>query len=408
MRYATAFLSLFFLVLLQVFHIQVANRLDPVLVHLDSECANQSQATGRVRENSHYQSPSFDLFIEPLHQIRQRYGNTRTWNTADLQLLGLPTTLTVSIGAPPVPSVKSLVPLNGASSSGTFTGTYEHTGGASQHYLSYLLILPTPNIVNYVATGSCLVEYNRISNGVRLINDAGTDWLGGQSGIPISASAGTLANKQCSVDVSKVVASVNGNLISVAVPIVFRSGLAGVLGTFLQSLDVNGVWTGMTQFGNWVAPGTNSRVGPMIEGMFPLSGSGNSAVFHMVVRHPKGALASLSMAHMLISDRIVGGLPCQVVYIPASNMANLINDSGTDLAGGWISPGAGLLSNSRCSLSGIGMSRTIINEGQTIVLALPLSFNTGSFSGLKNIYLNAFDNTGYLSHWVQAGIWTVE
>jgi hypothetical protein len=195
---------------------------------------------------------------------------------------------------------------------------------------------------------------------------------------------------------------------NVAVPIAFKSGLAGVVGTFLQSLDVNGVWTGMTQFGNWVAPGTHGRVGPTIEGMFPLNGRGNSTILNMVVRHPKGALASLLMLHMLISDRIVGGSPCQAVYFPASNMGNLINDTGTDLAGGWISPGAGLVSNSRCSLSGIGMSRTIINEGQTIVLTLPLSFNTGSFGGLKNIYLNAFDTTGYLSHWVQAGIWTVE
>ena len=41
-------------------------------------------------------------------------------------------------------------------------------GGATQHYLGYMLFLPTPNVVNFTATGSCLVEYNRISNGMRL------------------------------------------------------------------------------------------------------------------------------------------------------------------------------------------------------------------------------------------------
>jgi hypothetical protein len=32
---------------------------------------------------------------------------------------------------------------------------------------------------------SRLTEYNRISHGVRLINDTGTGWLGPASGVPI-------------------------------------------------------------------------------------------------------------------------------------------------------------------------------------------------------------------------------
>src|SRR5215204_5388808 len=62
---------------------------------------------------------------------------------------------------------------------------HAYTGGATQHYLGYILFLPTPNVVNYRATGSCLVEYNRISHGMRLIDNAGTGWLGGISGITL-------------------------------------------------------------------------------------------------------------------------------------------------------------------------------------------------------------------------------
>ena len=61
------------------------------------------------------------------------------------------------------PSVVSLTPLNGTGPSATFTSVYRHAGGVNQSYLGYLLILPTPNIVQYTATGSCLIEYNRIS-----------------------------------------------------------------------------------------------------------------------------------------------------------------------------------------------------------------------------------------------------
>ena len=35
------------------------------------------------------------------------------------------------------------------------------------------------------------------------------------------------------------------------VPVTFFGNMNGVMGTFLQELDVDGIWTGMTQFGNW-------------------------------------------------------------------------------------------------------------------------------------------------------------
>lgn len=317
-------------------------------------------------------------------------------------------TWTVGAAASSGPAVSSLSPLSGAAASGTFTATFTHGGGASQHYLGYILLLPTPNVVNYTATGSCLVEYNRISNGVRLIDDAGTGWLGGQSGIPISPSAGTLQNAQCSVNVAQVVATVSGTTMTVSAPVVMRSGLGGVLGTFLQSLDVNGTWTGMTQFGNWVAPGTNTRQGPMVAGFSPSSGSGTSAVLNVAASHPGGALAQLQMVHMLISDRIVGGTYCHAVYVPSVNLMNLINDSGTDLAGTWTGPGGGTVTNSRCTLSGTGMAQTVSDQGRMVSVTIPISFNAATFPGAKKIYVNAFDNSGLLSHWVQGGTWTVQ
>ena len=317
-------------------------------------------------------------------------------------------TWTVGAAVPSGPAVSTFSPLSGAASSGTFTATFTHSGGASQHYLGYILLLPTPNVVNYTATGSCLIEYNRISNGVRLIDNAGTGWLGGQSGIPISPSAGALQNAQCSVNVAQVVASVNGTTMTVSAPVTFKSGLGGVLGTFLQSLDVNGVWTGMTQFGNWVAPGTNTRPGPMVAGLSPSSGAGKSAVLTVSASHPGGALAQLQMVHVLVSDRIVGGTPCQVVYVPSVNLMNLINDAGTDMSGAWVGPGGGTVANSRCTLTGSSMVRATSNQGQTVTITIPISFNAATFAGAKKIYVNAFDNSGLLSHWVQGGTWTVQ
>jgi hypothetical protein len=306
------------------------------------------------------------------------------------------------------PTVKSLFPLTGEAGSATFTASFGHSGGASQHYLGYILLLPTPNMVNYTATGSCLIEYNRISNGVRLINDAGTGWLGTEAGIPISPSASVLENARCSVNVAQVVATVDGMTMTVSAPVVMKNSFKGVLATFLQSLDVNGVWTGMTQFGNWVSPGANTPEGPLVAGLSPTSGAGSSTVMKVSVSHSGGALTQLQMIHVLINSFIVEGTSCHIVYAPSVNLMNVINDTGTSMSGTWVAPGAGVVGNSRCSVSGTGMTRTIADQGRTVSVTIPVSFNTSIFTGAKYIYVNAFDNNGLLSHWVQRATWTIQ
>ena len=228
--------------------------------------------------------------------FKSGYGGSK-----NLYLLAMNTALGlnsgwVTIGAWDVPSagaVVSLQPLNGGATSGTFTSTFHHTGGANAHYLGYTLFLPTPNVVNYTAQGTCLVEYNRISKGVRLIDNAGTGWLGGA---PISSTAQSLSNNQCTIQVSAMTATIDGNTMIVTIPVTFKSSIGPVLGTFLQALDVNGNWTGMTQFGNWGVPGAQqTRVGPAFAGIGIQAGATlNSRKLTTYIAHPAGA-AGLSM-----------------------------------------------------------------------------------------------------------------
>ena len=307
-----------------------------------------------------------------------------------------------SFAATPLPSVVSLLPTSGAGSAATFTSTYSHTGGANQLYLMYLLLLPTPNIAQYTAAGSCLVEYNRISNGVRLINDVGDNWLGPLPGVPVSPVAQPLANSRCQVNVAGVVVAQSGNNITVSVPIVNLS-IAGVLGTFLQAQDVHGIWTGMTQFGNWVLPPIPSKPGPSIDNVGPPTGTGSSATFTMTVSHAAG-INHLALSSLLIADKIVTSTACQIVFFPP-NSFNLINDNGTQLAGSNLTPGSNAtLSNSRCSTTGIGAS--ITSTANTRTLSVPVTF-AASQSGLRSVYGIAFDDTDLLTHWVQGGIFNI-
>jgi hypothetical protein len=277
--------------------------------------------------------------------------------------------------------------------------------GPNNFYLAYILFLPTPNIVWYTAKGSCLIEYNRISNGMRLINDPGTDWLGPISGVPLT-QGGSLTNSQCTVNIAQSSVQISPTALMFNVTVAFNPNLKGFLGVFMQSLDVTGVWTGMNQIADWTAfPITTPAAGPYIQPASQVWGVGSSATLTVTAGHTSG-VSALSMFHVLISDAIVGGTPCQIVYFPATGKLNLINDTGTALVSpSGISPGSGVLSNSRCSVNGAGFSAN--SSGQTVSLTLPMSFSTSAFAGTKNIYVNAFDNWGSLTHWVQAGTWVV-
>jgi hypothetical protein len=306
---------------------------------------------------------------------------------------------------PGTPGVVSFAPLSGSGYSGTFTAGF--TQSSNNHYLGYMLFLPTPNVVNYTATGSCLVEYNKYSNGVRLIDNAGTGWLGPISGVPIGPNAPTLVNNQCSVNVANVVANVSGSTMTLTVPVTFFESLGPVLGTFLQAEDSNGVWTGMTQFGNWLLPGApQNRPGPAIADATASATSGRQATYNITTTHTSG-IQSLSMIHLLASAQIVGSPACQIVYFPGANVLNMVNDTGTALvsATGVAAGQAGLLTNSRCSVNTNFASRT--QAGNTLTLIIPVNYAAG-FAGQKTVYFNAFDNAGLLTHWVAGSTMLVQ
>ena len=64
-----------------------------------------------------------------------------------------------------------------------------------------------------------------------------------------------VSNSRCSRDVARASAIFSGNDMIVTSPITFKpAGLSLVLGSFMQSLDVSGIWTDMRQFWQLVLP----------------------------------------------------------------------------------------------------------------------------------------------------------
>jgi hypothetical protein len=285
-----------------------------------------------------------------------------------------------------LPDVVSLSPSSGSGASGTFTATFRHPGGVSKHYLGYILFLPTPNVVSFRAQGSCLIEYNRISNGMRLIDNAGTGWLGPIEGVPVAPITPPLNNNACTVNVAGVSVALSGTDMVISVPVTFNTAaVTQVVGTFIQEDDVNGNWTDFRQFGNWIVPGAPTKSGPYVSGATPTTGAGSSARF--AVR---------------FNTAIVGGAPCHAVYF-ANNTIALINDAGTALVGP-VSLGTPVTTG-RCSI-GAGASRSL--SGNNLTLNLPMTLSVANFAGTKNVYVDVFDINGAVTHWVQTGTWGVQ
>jgi hypothetical protein len=188
---------------------------------------------------------------------------------------------------------------------------------------------------------------------------------------------------------------------AVTVSVSFRPAFSGVLATFLQAQDVNGNWTGMTQFGNATAyTQISPKPGPFIDSV-QLSSTSNLASITLTTGHTAGP-GQLGMVHVLISDRIVGGSACQIVYFPLSNALNLVNDTGSDMVTpGGLTPGAGALGNSRCGV--IGTQTSAVAWGSMVSLKTAVTFQPATFAGRRHVYINVFDIHGNLTHWVYAG-----
>lgn len=55
--------------LFEQFHIHVAMVFEPRLVDLSIQCPRQAQAARRVRKDTYYPRPTFDLFVQPFERV---------------------------------------------------------------------------------------------------------------------------------------------------------------------------------------------------------------------------------------------------------------------------------------------------------------------------------------------------
>lgn len=134
----------------------------------------------------------------------------------------------------------------------------------------------------------------------------------------------------------------------------------------------------------------------------PTSGSGGSVTVTSVVRDSDGA-TTIPFTQFVMNAGLNGFNACFIHYDRASNALFLLKDD----ASGWfglLGGTAGQVANSQCVLNGTGSSATA--SGDTLTVTYNLHFKSG-FTGSRQIYLQAVDNTGVIQSWKRAGTWTV-
>ncbi|MEX2303054.1 MAG: M12 family metallo-peptidase [Bryobacterales bacterium] len=303
-------------------------------------------------------------------------------------------------GSPAAPTADSITPSSGSGANQSFTARFSDGNGVSDLRYAYLLI-------NSGSTwpDSCGLRYDRIENRLQILNDQGSAWMGN-----VTPGSGTLSNSQCGVAGSGFSVSSSGNTLTLNVPATFASTFSGSRNLYLSASDSADLWSGWWQRGTWTVPGGGggsgggggNPVAPTADSITPTSGSGATRTFTARFSDANG-VNDLNYVYVLVNTGASWQGACGLLYNRLSNRVQMITDSGTGWQGN-LTPGSGSLSNSQCSLTGLGLSVT--SSGNTLTLTFPATF-TSTFGGAKNVYLSASDGASLWSGWRLLGTWTV-
>jgi len=115
--------------------------------------------------------------------------------------------------------------------------------------------------------------------------------------------------------------------------------------------------------GTWNDTGDPSAV--ELISLTPNSGTGVSQVFTAVTKDGDGA-TTIPFVQLVINAGLSGSNGCFIHYDRASNVFYWLNDAGTAFAGMFA--GSGQVSNSQCTLHGVGSGATTVGSNLTITL----------------------------------------
>jgi len=237
---------------------------------------------------------------------------------------------------------------------------------------------------------ACVVDYNAMTNMVRILDDAAAPGAFG----PFS---GTLSNSQCTVDLSQSSATASGTTLTLALKVTFKAALIGQQPIFLRANGNFGNTTG------WVARGTwNVNAVVQAISVTPNAGSGPTQTFVLAFSDSEGVAADLAAARVRL--RNAAGRQCAISYDAMTTLVRVQDDLGNWSTGVPIGSATTINNNSQCWLDVAQSSAAA--SGSDLTLTLRIAFKS-VFAGETFIDMRANSDVGSTTGWVNKGTWTV-
>ena len=281
-----------------------------------------------------------------------------------------------------------VTPNSGTGTSQTFSFQFSDSAGVSDLTTVSTLVNSTTAMAN-----ACSVTYNRASNTLALLTDAGAAPAGS-----ITPGSGSQQNSQCVLNGAGSSVSSAGMVLTLNLALTFQASFTGTKNLYLQAANASGS-TGWQQRGTWTIQASGP---PAAVSVTPNSGSGLTQTFAFAFSDGKGYAAIVS-TQILINTPLTGTAGCYLLYQRASNSLYLTNDAATV----WQTPvtlgQSGTLQNSQCVVNAAASS--VSGTGNDLTLHLALTFQS-AFAGSRDIYMEVYDGTDD-SGWQQRGTWTV-
>ncbi len=150
-----------------------------------------------------------------------------------------------AVGMPVVTTV-SMTPNTGAGATQAFALQYADTAGATDLTQTWVWFTP---LFTSPASSSCMAYYQRATNQIFLLNDAGTAWASATVG-----AASTLQNSQCAISLGASSAVLSGTSLTLNLAMTFKSpAFSGARNVFMFA--TNGTQnSGWQDRGDWTVP----------------------------------------------------------------------------------------------------------------------------------------------------------
>ena len=281
----------------------------------------------------------------------------------------------------------SLVPLAGSGSAQAFVATFTDPNGVQNVQSLSIAIVnnAAPDIESGLPANGCVVNFMASSGIIQLAEDTGKSFL------TTTANSGTdqtVSNSQCTVLGTSSSITISGDTVTANIFVTFTASFSGAKQIFMSAENRNqaGGTNFQTEVGTYDVTASVSSVF-----ISPSSGSGSDQTFTTIYSDPTSHIQSVGLNIKSSRNNTSAANACKLRYDPYTSNIFLINDAGTTYGSPIIAGSGTSLSNSQCTVYGVGTSATTF--GTYVIVYFRVSFFPG-FIGEKVITMGGVDEAG--------------